>query len=58
MLISSNLDKSRRRGSGFGSPAVTRGEPVEEVAVAGDEGGFVFGSLGGDVGEAGGVQDG
>ena len=33
------------------------GELVEEEAVAGDEDGWVFGGLGGGVGEAGGVLD-
>lgn len=40
---------------GFGCAAWR--EFFEEEAVAGDEGGFVFGGLGGGVGEAGGVLD-
>ena len=37
----------------FGFGSIPREELVAQVAVAGDEGGFVFGGLGGGVSEAG-----
>lgn len=47
--------RSWRWGGVFWFLTAAWGELVEEEAVAGDEGGLVFGGLGGGVGEAGGV---